>query len=322
MFYTLYMFYIYKYLILIKRISLLLILTFAAIGYLSIQNVTDDDSQLLFSSKLISKSIVMNFLHKTKSMVDKDYIPTPFDDENFKYADLDSPRFSNILTQDSLTPFFEYSSVNGKFENAIDTMDILRSNMTVGSSSKDWSKSNVAEMFAAGLNGESYLCGDIAKMFIVLVQSKGFHARKIGLNRSDGIGHVVVEVYNPTSQKWVLFDPTNNIYYKFDNKILNAIELMRLIKDNNKIKIIRGKNNSEIITANRYEELLDFYKHGIVVEFYDKWVEMNADRFNPIRSPSIMGIYVGNDLVRKIYYRHDLPPEDYENNRRKLYEAT
>ena len=310
--------------ILIKRISLLLILVSAGIGYLSIQYVTDEDSQLLFSSKLISKSIVMNFLHKTKSIVDKDYIPTPFDDKNFEYADLDSPKFSNILTQDSLTPFFEYSPVNRKFENAIDIMDILRSNMTVGSSSKDWSKSNVAEMFAAGLNGESYLCDDLAKMFIVLVQSKGLHARKIGLNRADGIGHVVVEVYNPTSQKWALFDPTNNIYYEFDNKILNAIELMHLMQDNknnNKIEIIRGENNSEIIRADRYEELLDFYKHGIVVEFYDKWVEMNADRFNPIRSPSIMGIYVGNDLVKKIYYRHDLPPEKYENNKRRLYEA-
>ena len=314
--------------ILMKRILLSLILSLilasASIGYLSIQKVTAGDSQLLFSSKLISKSIVMNFLHKTKSIVDKDYIPTPFDDKNFEYANLDSPKFSDILTKDSLTPFFEYSPVNAKFENVIDIMDTLRSNITFGNSSKDWSKSNVAEMFAAGLNGESYLCGDFAKMFIILVQSKGFHARKVGLNSADGGGHVVVEVYNPTSQNWVLFDPTFNIYYKFDNKILNAIELMYLMQDdknNNKIEIIRGENNSEIIKADRYEELLDFYKHGIVVEFYDKWVEMNADRFNPIRSPSIMGIYVGNNLVRKIYYRHNLPPEEYENNKIKLYEA-
>ena len=308
----------------IKGISLTILIVIPGIGYLSIQHVSDEDSNLLFSSKLISKSIVMNILHEGKSIVDRDYIPTPFDSDNFEYANLNHTRFGNILSQASLAPFLEHSSANGSLEYAIDAMDILRSNMTVGSSSKDWGQSNIAEMFAAGLNGESYLCDDLARMFIILVQSKGLQARKIGLNRADGIGHVVVEVYDPSAQKWVLFDPTNNIYYKFDNEILNALELMHLMRDgnkNDKIKIISGKNKLEIITADRYEELLDFYKHGIVVEFYNKWVEMNADRMNPIRSPSIMGVYVGNDFVRKIYYRHDLPPEEYKDNRRKLYEA-
>jgi hypothetical protein len=57
------------------------------------------------------------------------------------------------------------------------------------------------------------------------------------------------------------------------------------------------------------------------VEYFNKWVEMKVDRLNPIRSPSIMGIYVGSDPIRKIYYRHDLSPEDYEDNLRKLYES-
>ena len=294
------------------------------VGYLSSQHVSDEDSYLEFSLKLISKSIVMNVLHVTYTIVDKTYKPTPFDNNDFEYADLNHPGYSDIISQDILSPFFLNSSTKYQLDDAIEAMDILRSNMTVGTSSRDWSKIGVAEMYAAGLNGESYLCGDLARMYILLVQSKGLQARKIGLNRADGIGHVVVEIYDPIIQKWLLVDPTNNLYYEADNLMLNALELNHLMKDEktgNKIKIISGKNSSELISADRYDALLDFYRHGVVVEFYNKWVEMKVDRLNPIRSPSVMGIYVGSDPIRQIYYRHDLAPEEYEDNRRKLYES-
>lgn len=292
------------------------------VGYLSIQYVSDEDSPLEFSSKLISKSIVMNFLHVARTIVDKDYIPTPFDDKEFEYVDLNNPAYLDIISNDILAPFSLNSSKGWQLNDAIEAMDILNTHMTVGASSKDWSGKSVAEMYAAGLDGEAYLCGDLARMYIMLVQSKGLQARKIGLNRADGIGHVVVEVYDPISQRWLLFDPTNNLYYVHNKEILNALELNHLLKDDNEnsqVKVVVGESALELGSADRYDALLDFYRHGIVVEFFNNWVETKVSRLNPIRSPSVMGIYVGSDPIRKIYYRHDLPPEEYEENYRKLY---
>jgi len=296
---------------------------FALVGYLAIKPVLDTDSDIVFAAKMVSKSLVMGVLHTYETVTDEGYVPTPLDGDGFSYADLDIPEYSQIRDDQLFADIFLIKDQRWNFEDVVNASDMLWTNTTPGTPTRDWQQSNVVEMYQAVLEGQPFLCGDLTLMLMQLTQSGGLQARQISLSRSDGGGHIVIEVFVPEFNDWVVVDPTNNVYYKYNGNVLNALELYYLVQDDevvSQIEKVYGAGRS----LDEFPEDLqftfdDFYRHGIAILFFNRWVEMTPARHNPIRSPAVMGVYLGNDGVRQIYYRHDFDPTNHDEDIAQLY---
>lgn len=77
--------------------------------------------------------------------------------------------------------------------------------------------------------GKSLNCSYFATVLNAALSSMGYVVRPIGLKgaRSDGngTGHVVVEVWSNQYRKWILLDPTLNLYFTRDGTPLHAFEV-------------------------------------------------------------------------------------------------
>jgi len=95
--------------------------------------------------------------------------------------------------------------------------NFLRDQFTHGEPSnpaaRTWDGYNVLEMLDDAATGSRFLCGDISKMFVELVQAAGGFARMVSLVDPEGSGHVVAEAWVEGANKWILFDPDYNVYY-------------------------------------------------------------------------------------------------------------
>ncbi len=75
-----------------------------------------------------------------------------------------------------------------------------------------------------------FTCQEYAILFAAVMQTHRYPARVIALLKEDysygsGKGHWATEVWSNTLDKWVLFDPQNNCYWKSGKEALNAIEI-------------------------------------------------------------------------------------------------
>jgi len=283
-------------------------ITVSAIVFLAKQNITSDDSQFLVTSQKISKSLIMRALDKVESNFGAtSYAPTPFDSPDFSYADLSHPYFEKIRNDKRVAHF--YSRENGKidFYDAISMREYLRDLFPHGTESKNYLHVNVLEMIDATEKGEKYLCGNISKMLVQMIQAGGTQARTVGLQAPDS-GHVVVELWSDKFDKWVVLDPDYNVHYtNTSGTPLSAIELYQMSQDSNKIKDIMRVPGKSVNTlySNNSKLVEQYYKNGIAINYYNRWVDKDLPRINPARSPAIMGFYIGNSALERIYHKHD-----------------
>lgn len=86
------------------------------------------------------------------------------------------------------------------------------------------------DLVKAVLNGGKFWCGSISKAMMTACLSLGRNARLIHFQTapdgdSDYLGHYAVEVWLPELRKWILFDPTINIYYLYKGQPASALEV-------------------------------------------------------------------------------------------------
>lgn len=291
----------------IALIIIAFILT-SAIVYFAMRKITWGDPLILVVSQKISKALIMRVFDKAEvNFSSTIYVPTPFDSPDFTYADLSHPYFDKIRNDKRVAHF--YSNLTGAvdFSDAIDMKEYVRNLFPHGAESTNYLHTNVLEMIDATECGEKFLCGNISKMLVQLIQAGGAQARTIGLQASHS-GHVVVELWSKKFNKWVLLDPDYNVHYTNAAGVpLSAIEIYNMSQDNNNIKEIKAITGKSPNTMHKKDSNLVklFYKNGFAVYFYNRWVEQNLSRRHPARSPSIMGVYVGNSAIERFYYKHD-----------------
>lgn len=279
-----------------------------AIVFLAKRNISSDDPQFLIVSQKLSKALIMRVLDKVESNFGTtSYAPTPFDSPDFSYADLSHPYFEKIRNDKRVAHFYSNDTGTTDFSDAIAMREYLRDLFPHGAASTDFLHINVLEMIDATENGERFLCGNISKMLVQLIQAGGTQARTVGLQAAHS-GHVVVEIWSKKYNKWVVQDPDYNVHYTDVAGIpLSAIELYEMSQESNNMKKIRpvtGKSPNTL--HNKKSKLVElFYKNGVAVNFYNRWVDMDLSRRNPARSPSIMAYYVGTLPLEKAYYKHD-----------------
>jgi hypothetical protein len=290
----------------ISALVVLLASSLLAVGYLSVRLIKHDDPAYLVAAQKISKSLIMRALDGVEIVIaGPGYAPTPLDSTGFRYANLAHPYFDQVRQDARLSKFYAgISTVD--LEEVLLLKNYLRDLFPHGDASRDYINSNVIEMIDAAENGESFLCGDAAKMLAQLIQAGGTQARTVILE-SPSSGHVVVEFWSKQYNKWILVDPDYNVFYTDASGMpLSAYEvyLGALNNRGGDIRRIVGKSKNNILADDR--SLLDeFYKNGIAVHFYNRWVDENLPRVNPGRSPAIASFYIGNSPVEGIYYKHD-----------------
>ena len=294
-----------------KGLFTLIIITFiaaSAILFMAQRNISSDDPQILVASQKISKALIMRILDRIESIFgDTSYAPTPFDSADFSYADLSHPYFEKIRNDKRVAHFYVNGTDPIDVADAIAMREYLRDLFPHGAASTSFINTNVLEMIDAAEQGEKFLCGNISKMLVQLIQAGGTQARTVGLQAKHS-GHVVVELWSKQFNKWVTLDPDYNVHYTdTTGEPLSALEIFEMSQDSkkiNNIKPVKGKSSNTLYKSD--SRLVDlFYKNGVAINFYNRWVDKNYPRRHPARSPSIMAFYVGDSTVDKLYYKHD-----------------
>ncbi len=100
-------------------------------------------------------------------------------------------------------------------------------------------------------------CYNDAILLSTIMQKESYFARIIGLNGSDGLGgtgHNIVEVWIDSLNKWVAFDPQNNVCFKNKEDVfLSVLDLRKaVIKSNNadeffdKVEVVQFIDNPNL----------------------------------------------------------------------------
>lgn len=297
-----------------KLLFVLLSFVFIFVGvtvYLATCGISSEDPPLFTVAKKISKAIVMRGLDQVEIMSGSTYVSTPFDSHHFEYADLSHSYFEKIRNDKRVAHFYDNETATKQqkpidFSDALLMKDYLRNLFPHGIESENFQNRNVLEMLDAAEQGEQFLCENISKMFVQLIQAGGTQARMVALEASHS-GHVIVEMWSNHFNKWAVIDPDYSVYYTNARDIpLSAMELYVMSQDKERVDTIKQVRGHVLNKLNsRASELLElFYKNGFSILFYNRWVDKNLPRRNPARSPAIMGFYVGRLAVEKFYYKH------------------
>ena len=92
--------------------------------------------------------------------------------------------------------------------------------------------------------GASFRCVEYSTVMVGAAQAMGMPARTIGLKTrqaattASSAGHVVVEVWLKTHQKWAMVDPQFGYIPVLDGVLLNAVELQQALADGNKATLL------------------------------------------------------------------------------------
>jgi len=142
-------------------------------------------------------------------------------------------------------------------------------------------------------HGEKFFCSEYVTTYIQALSSIGITSRFVGLLK----GHVVAEVWSNDYDKWVVIDPTFDIFYELNGVPLNALELHNawVEKSWQRIKIVLNSKNSQI---NNYPySLIDYYEN-FFVRMRNDWFTNRYPRWHP-KSNSIMNSIEWSDKYTK-----------------------
>jgi len=78
-----------------------------------------------------------------------------------------------------------------------------------------------------------FTCREFTVLAAGILEAKGYKSRVVTLLKKNfhygyGKTHWVIEAYIKSIRKWVLFDPQNNCYWKYEDKLLSGNEIKRL----------------------------------------------------------------------------------------------
>jgi hypothetical protein len=122
---------------------------------------------------------------------------------------------------------------------------------------------DVLAMLDDAATGSRFLCGDIVKMFVEIVQANGGFARVVDLIGPDASGHVVAEAWVEEFHKWVVFDPDYNVHYTDrDGTPLGALDLHEIHRSGRYDRVVahEGASANSLYRPAGHEPLLRHYE--------------------------------------------------------------
>lgn len=117
-------------------------------------------------------------------------------------------------------------------------------------------------------------CLSKAKILQECALALGIYARRMGMmpfNPYDLDNHVVVEIYDRTLRKWIMFDPSSNVWIRNENNTpLSLLEVRQHVIHNKFVEVMFNDNKGKV---NDKKELLAYYIKNL---FYLKVDAINA----------------------------------------------
>lgn len=129
-------------------------------------------------------------------------------------------------------------------------------------------KSNALYILKEAKKGRKFRCVEYSLVAGQCLSALGFKIRSLGLMTKDisevkpGGGHVTNEVYLDDLDKWVFIDPQFDVITVKDNVPLNAVELQKIIADNEEFEII---NPNKTTTKEEYKNWIGPYLYYFYV---------------------------------------------------------
>ncbi|PTX14687.1 transglutaminase superfamily protein [Pontibacter mucosus] len=171
--------------------------------------------------------------------------------------------------------------------------------------------------------GKQFRCVEYGIVTTACLNAIGLPARTMGLKMKDvetvefGAGHVLLEVYLPDLQKWVMLDGQFDVMPVLNNVPLNAVEFQQAIaKDYSKLEIRSLSGTSKM----QYVNWVYPYLYYFDVKF-DNREGVAFERETIDGKSSLMLVPVGAKVPEVFQRKYKLDRYKYTNSLTDLYQA-
>jgi hypothetical protein len=168
---------------------------------------------------------------------------------------------------------------------------------------------NALDVMHRTLNGEKFWCSEYSTSLVQCLAALGFTGRYVMLNSDTG-GHVTVEAWCNSRNKWIMLDPFFGLIVLRDGDVLNALEIHNLLFDPEagKKAVIRQIDSTKTIEKAFY---LSLYR-DLTVQMRNDWFTNRYPRWHPL-STSVMNAVEWRDSLSRdnvAFKRSTSRPED------------
>jgi len=224
-----------------------------------------------------------NYLKAHLAIVKYDNKPIIRSTFEFDYQPYNEKKLETLRERHKLNNVI--SEAKNEFDKILLIRNWVNSRWKFGASHNISYNFNALDILKRAEKGEKFFCSEYATVYIQTLASIGITARYVGLFK----GHAVTEVWSDDYNKWVVIDPTFNLYYALDDIPLNALELHNLWMQDDwkKVEIISGDSN------NRIEDypfrLIDYYEN-FFVRMRNDWFTNRYPRWHAKSNSIINGV--------------------------------
>lgn len=192
-------------------------------AYLARSPVDVEDSRTLFAAKVVAKRAVAEVIVAAYRLTpDGVRLPTP-----------DRPIPPTPPAEPSPVPALAAFSARTSARDlalARALADWLAGSASFGVPREDFRHLPTAAVLRKALDGEPFLCDDLARLYAGLAPGLGLEVRLVYLWAADEANHVVVEVYSRDLGKWVVLDVLENLVLVGEDGVpLSALETHRRV---------------------------------------------------------------------------------------------
>ncbi|MBM3253400.1 MAG: transglutaminase domain-containing protein [Candidatus Omnitrophica bacterium] len=151
---------------------------------------------------------------------------------------------------------------------------------------------NAIEILGRAKKGEHFFCSEYSIVFIQCALSLGFQGRYVGLDN-----HVVSEIWLDDYKKWVMFDPTFCVYFKYKGIPLNCLEIHNVLIEGVSKELEIIEFNPQNFPKTDREKLLKNYRN-FYIRMRNDWFTNRFPHWYPL-SNSIMNSVEWSDRSTK-----------------------
>lgn len=131
-----------------------------------------------------------------------------------------------------------------EFEKMLTLMNWVHKNINKGTPKKFTDKFNAFNVLDGSKRGKKYYCTHFSITFLQCAQALGWFCRRVAIDRDHEFGeeyshHGIVEIWSNQFNKWIAFDPMNNLYFEKKTAPLSAYEIRSEFLKDGAINVFR-----------------------------------------------------------------------------------
>lgn len=154
---------------------------------------------------------------------------------------------------------------------------------------------NALDVLHRALNGEKFWCSEYSTSLVQCLAALGITSRYVMLN-SDRGGHVAVEAWCNSRNKWIMLDPFFGLIVLLDGEVLNALEIHNLLLDpaSEQRAVFERIDSTKAVEKSFYMSLY----RDLAVQMRNDWFTNRYPRWHPL-STSVMNAVEWSDRLAR-----------------------